>query len=86
MGLAGDHGTFFCAVASSGCQKISPITDLLCISLLFLLFAFLCIAACLLQISFVCGDRQMVCNEWVTEQLKNFRNNFYFLSELQKSP
>ena len=54
---------FFCAVASSGCQKISPITDLLCISLLFLLFAFLCIAACLLQISFVCGDRQMVCNE-----------------------
>ena len=67
-------------------RKFRP--SLICFAFLFffLLFAFLCIAACLLQISFVCGDRQMVCNEWVTEQLKNFRNNFYFLSELQKSP
>ena len=76
MGLAGDHGTFFCAVASSGCQKISPITDLLCISLLFSTFR-LSLHCRVFAPDLFCVRRQTNGLQWVGDRaIKEFQKQF----------
>ena len=67
---------FFCAVASSGCQKISPITDLLCISLLFSTFR-LSLHCRVFAPDLFCVRRQTNGLQWVGDRaIKEFQKQF----------